>query len=161
MFPFEQRLNDEEKKELIQNYRTLEEAYLILYFETEFKKLGYKVSRNKNDIVVFLENGKARRFDFSLKKQNSEQKIFVDLDMGNLYETHFFDMLDKTYKITQDVYFVAKDEYTLYNSTKYKTFKWINQRMHGIDNVKNKLTLNFSTLEWLILGEKEWEKIKL
>lgn len=155
MFPFEQRLSDEEKKELLHNYASLEFGYAILYTEAEFKKRGYQVSRKREDLHFDLINGRRVLFDLMLKKNH--EKFLVDLDIRQIDKESYFDRLDKRLQVTNHFYIVAKNEHTLYNYTKPNCFKWIKERFGGIDNAKGKLTFHFGTLEWLIVDEKIWE----
>lgn len=155
MFPFEQRLSDEEKKDLLNQYASLDFGYEVLYTEAEFKKRGFQVSRKRKDLYFDLVNG--RRVQFDLMLQKNHERFLVDLDVKQKYQEDYFDHLDKVYQITNHIYIIAKDEQTLFNYTKPNCFKWIVKRFGGIDNVKGKLTFHFGTLEWLIVDEKIWE----
>lgn len=157
MFPFEHRLSEEQKKELLNQYTSLEMGYFVLYTKVELEKRGYKVSRKSEDLRCELEDGK--RIVYDLKAEKDEKVMFIDLDMGRMQKQDFMNALDKRLQVSSDIYIVAIDERTLYNYTKRYSFMWIKEHLGGIEKVKGNVKLHFSTLEWLIVNEKEWEHI--
>lgn len=159
MFPFEQRLSKEEKKELVNRYASLETGYCILYIKAEFEKRGYKVITDREEVRIPLPDGRRIDYDFVLERDG--KRILVDFDNGRLDKYSYFSRLDKMLTVSKDIYIIPKDEHTLYNHTKANAFKWIVEHLGGVDAAKGKVNLHFSTLEWLITNEQLWDSTEL
>lgn len=155
MFPFEQRLSKKEKKELVNRYASLETGYCILYIKAEFEKRGYNVITDREEVHIELPDGRRVDYDFVLEKDG--KRILVDFDNGRLDKYSYFSRLDKMLTISKDIYIITKDELTLYNHTKANSFKWIVEKLGGIENTKGKFNFHFATLEWLITNEQVWD----
>jgi hypothetical protein len=70
--------------------------------------------------------------------------------------------MDKIYQITNEFYFVAPNEEKLYGKTKVQFYKWINERLGGMDKAKGKISVNFATFEKIKKkGKTIWETIRL
>lgn len=138
---------------------SLSHGYLIIESAEEFEKMGYKIYTDRKSCTVKLPNNKRKVFDLILEKDG--KKMYVEVETGTHNEDDFAKAMDKIYEITQDVYFIAPNSSILVKETKTNVFKWINKR-GGIESMRGKLTLNFTTLDKIKKKAKTlWETMPL
>jgi len=149
-----------EKKLITNQHASLEHGFLIKDCAQIFAEMGYTVYTERKDISVKLPDGKRKDFDFIMEKDGN--RSYIEVERGTHTDDDFFDALDKMYQITNEFFFIAPNEEKLFGKTKVQVFKWIKERLGGMDKAKGKLTVNFATFEKVKKKlPNPWETIKL
>lgn len=156
-----------EKKTIMAQHKSLEHGYLIKDCATEFKDMGYTVLTERKDLRFDLPGGKRKDFDLIIEKDG--EKAFIEVERGTHTDEDFFNAMDKIYQVMQNLdlspaqfHFVSPNEQTLFGKTKRQFFLWIKQRLGGIDEVKGKIVVNFTTFDKIKKRQKNtWETINL
>jgi len=149
-----------EKKLITNQHASLEHGFLIKDCAQIFAEMGYTVFTERKDVSVKLPDGKRKDFDFIMEKDGN--RSYIEVERGTHTDDDFFDALDKMYQITNEFFFIAPNEEKLFGKTKVQVFKWIKERLGGMDKAKGKLTVNFATFEKVKKKlPNPWETIKL
>lgn len=149
-----------EMAQILRDHKTLEHGYLIKEVATEFRAMGMKVFEDRETCTYDVGNGKRKVFDL-IVEENGEKK-HIEVERGTHNEEDFFNMMDKIFHVTKDIYFIAPNEKVLYSHTKGKVFKWITDRLGGFDAAKGVLKMHFTTFEKVKKhSTKLWEDFEL
>lgn len=157
-----------EMRLIVKQHKTLEHGYLIKDCALLFEQMGYKVLTNREDLRFDLPGGKRKDFDLIIEKDN--QKCHIEVERGTHTDEDFFDAMDKVLDVFRNVYgdnpkpfyFIAPNEEKLYGKTKVQFYKWINERLEGMEKAKEyKIVVNFSTFEKVKKGGKIWDTVEL
>lgn len=147
-----------EKKLITDQHASLEHGYLIKESALEFEEMGYTVYTERKDLRFDLPNGKRKDFDLIIEKDG--KKCMIEVERGTHNEEDFFNAMDKILQITNEFYFICPNEQIMFGKTKIAFFRWIKERLGGIQNAKGKLTANFTTLEKVKKrGKTIWEPV--
>ena len=149
------------EKKLIENqHKSLEHGFLIKDCATEFRAMGYTVYDDRADVTVKLPSGAKKVFDLILELDGKKQ--YIEVERGTHNDEDFFNAMDKIYEVTPEFYFVSPNETQLFGKTKVQFYKWLNERLGGIDKAKGKITVNFATFENIKKrGKTIWKTQKL
>jgi hypothetical protein len=149
-----------EKKKIVDQHASVEHGFLIKDVGALFAEMGWTVYTERKDLRYDLPEGKRKDFDIVIEKDG--KKIHIEVERGTHNDEDFFDAMDKIYQITNEFYFVAPNEEKLYGKTKVQFYKWINERLGGMDKAKGKISVNFATFEKIKKkGKTIWETIRL
>lgn len=156
-----------EKQAIMAQHKSLEHGYLIKDCATEFEDMGYTVLTERHDLRFELPDGKRKDFDLILAKDG--EKAFIEIERGTHTDEDFFNAMDRIYQVMQQLngtpvhfHFIAPNEQTLFGKTKRQFFLWVKQRLGGIDEVKGKIAVHFTTFDKIKRRQKEmWEDIEL
>lgn len=149
------------EKKLIENqHKSLEHGYLIKDCATEFREMGYVVYDERADVTVKLPSGAKKVFDLIIESDGKKQ--YIEVERGTHNDEDFFNAMDKIYEVTPEFFFVSPNETQLFGKTKVQFYKWLNERLGGIDKAKGKITVNFATFENIKKrGKTIWKTQKL
>ncbi|MCU7667755.1 hypothetical protein [Bacillus thuringiensis] len=127
---------------LYKTHGSLEHGFMVREIAEEFENMGHKVILIKEQSNVEKEK---TFFDLIVEDGKKKRYIMVDKFKRNIEQ--FFDEMDKAFLITKDIYIISNNGKTLYNETKSKVSKWIVDRYGGLESLKGKLNLHFTTIE--------------
>lgn len=156
-----------EKKNVIAQHKSLEHGYLIKDCAIEFEEMGYTVYTERQDLRFDLPNGKRKDFDLIIEKNN--EKCYIEVERGTHTDEDFFNAMNKIYQVMQQqnvhpapFHFISPNEQTLFGKTKRQFFLWIKQHLGGIEEVKGKIVVNFTTFDKVKKRQTNmWETIIL
>ena len=156
-----------EKLTVLAQHKSLEHGYLIKDCATEFVDMGYTVLVDRADLRFDLPDGKRKDFDLIIEK--SGEKMFLEVERGTHTDEDFFNAMSKIYLVMQQqnispaqFHFVSPNEQVLFGKTKRQFFLWIKQHLGGIDEVKGKIVVNFTTFDKIKKRlPNMWESINL
>lgn len=149
------------EKKLIENqHKSLEHGFLIKDCATEFRAMGYTVYDDRADVTVKLPSGTKKVFDLITELDGKKQ--YIEVERGTHNDEDFFNAMDKIYEVTSEFYFVSPNETQLFGKTKVQFYKWLNERLGGLDKAQGKITVNFATFENIKKrGKTIWKTQKL
>lgn len=156
-----------EMKTILAQHKSLEHGYLIKDCASEFAEMGYTVLEDRKDLRFDLANGKRKDFDLIIEKE--KEKCYIEVERGTHTDDDFFNAMDKIYQVMQGLniepaqfHFISPNEQQLFGKTKRQFFLWIKQRLGGIEEVKGKIVVNFTTFDKIKKRQKNmWETINL
>jgi hypothetical protein len=149
-----------EKKLIMNQHKTLEHGFLIKDCATEFREMGYTVYEERADVTMKLPSGAKKVFDLIIEQEGKKQ--YIEVERGTHNDADFFDAMDKIHEVTTEFYFVSPNETQLFSKTKVQFYKWINERLGGLEKVKGKITVHFATFENIKKrGKTIWKTQKL
>lgn len=149
-----------EKKLITNQHASLEHGFLIKDCAQVFKEMDYTVYTDRKDLTVKLPDGRRKDFDIIIEKDGNKQ--YIEVERGTHTDEDFFDAMDRIYQVTNEFYFIAPNEEKLFGKTKIQVFKWIKERLGGMDKAKGKITVHFATYEKVKKKlPNPWETIKL
>jgi len=149
-----------EKKLITNQHASLEHGFLIKDCAQIFREMDYTVYTERKDLTVKLPDGRRKDFDIIIEKDGNKQ--YIEVERGTHTDEDFFEAMDKIYQVTNEFYFIAPNEEKLFGKTKVQVFKWIKERLGGMDKAKGKLVVHFATFEKIKKKlPHPWETIKL
>lgn len=151
-----------EVKLLTDAHGSLEHGYLIKVAAQILRDHNYTVHQDRKACTFYVDDEEGKRlrivYDLVAEKPDGE-RIYIEVERGTHVDDDFYYKLDKIYRHTQVMHFIAPNDRALHAGCKRKFNDWVLHHRGGKNNVD--VEAYFTTIDRLKRSENDWEIVNL